>query len=117
MSKKATYSLGYKLTITRKKDESVVDKPAGIADARTKIDHIHWYVPHYTPSIRKQSILSNQILRKTPKELRNNERSVFMKEVNNQILWNFELGSQESMKVPNGSLLVFNNEIGKILKI
>ena len=28
------------------------------------------------------------------------ERSVFMKEVNNQNLWNFELGSQESMTFP-----------------
>ena len=33
-------------------------------------------------------------------ELRYVERSVFMKEVNNQNLWIFELGSQESMNVP-----------------
>ena len=41
----------------------------------------------------------SQILCKTPTELRYGERSVFMKEVNNQNLWNFELGSQESMNV------------------
>ena len=41
---KATYGLGYKLTLTRNKDEAVKDKVAGIADARIKIDHIHWYV-------------------------------------------------------------------------
>ena len=78
---KATYGLGYKLTLTRNKDDAVIDKPVGIADARIKIDHIHWYVPHYTPSIQEQSILQNQILKKTPTELRYNERSVFMKEV------------------------------------
>ena len=97
---KAIYGLGYKLTLTRNKDEAVIDKVAGIAEARIKIDHIHWYVPHYTPSMSQQAIMSKQILNKTPTELRYVERSVFMKEVNNQNLWNFELGSQENMNVP-----------------
>ena len=87
---KATYGLGYKLTLTRNKDEAVIDKAAGIADARIKIDHIHWYVPYYTPSIQQQNILLNQIVKKIPTKLRYIERSVFMKEVNNQNLWNFE---------------------------
>ena len=70
-----------------------------MVDARIKIDHTHWYVPHYRPSIQQQGIISKQILSKTPTELRYIERSVFMKDVNNQNLWNFELGSQESMNV------------------
>ena len=57
-------------------------------------------MPHYTPSIQQQSILHNQFSKKIPTELRYIERSVFMKEVNNQNLRNFELGSQESMNVP-----------------
>ena len=81
---KATYGLGYKLTLTRNKDDVVLDKAAVIADARYKIDHIHWYVPHYTPSIQQQGIWSKQISSKTPIELRYFERSVFIKEVNNQ---------------------------------
>ena len=97
---KATYGLGYKLTLTRNKDEAVIDKAGGIADARIKIDHIHWYVPHYTPSVQQENILMKQIINKTPTELRYIERSVFMKEVNNQNLWNFELGSQENMNIP-----------------
>ena len=66
---KATYGLGYKLTLTRNKDEADIDKTAGIADARSKIDHIHWFVPHYTPSIQQQVILSKQILSKTPTDM------------------------------------------------
>ena len=44
--------------------------------------------------------MSKQILNKTPTELRYGERSVFLKQVNNQNVWNFELGSQENMNVP-----------------
>ena len=72
----------------------------GSADPRTKIDHIHCYVPHYTHNTPQQGVLSTQILNKTPSELRYIERSVFMKKYNNQNLWNFELGSQQSMNVP-----------------
>ena len=97
---KATYGLGYKLTLTGNKDEAVINKVAGIADAKIKIDHIHWYVPRYIPSVQQQSTLSKQILSKTPTELRNVERSVLMKEVNNQNLWKFELGSREITNVP-----------------
>ena len=97
---KATYGLGYKLTLTRSKDEAVIDKVAGIADARSKIDHVHWYAPHFIPSMSQQAIMSKQILNKTPTELRYVERSVFMKEVNNQNLWNFELGGQENKNLP-----------------
>ena len=97
---KATYGLGYKLTLKRNKDETVIDKVAGIADARIKIDHIHLYVAHYIPSMSQQAIMSKQILNKTPTELRYVERSVFMKEVNHQNLLNFELGSQENMNFP-----------------
>ena len=67
---KATYGLRYELTLKRNKDDAVIDKAGGIADGRIKIDHIHWYVPHYTPSIQQQIILSNQILKNMPTELR-----------------------------------------------
>ena len=97
---KATYGLGYKLTLTRNIDDAVIDKANATADARIKIGHIHWYIPYYTHSIQQQSILSKQILSETPTELRYVERSVFLKEVNNQNLWNIELGSHENMNVP-----------------
>ena len=104
---KATNGLGYRLTLTRIKDEAVIDKSAGTTDARIEIDRIHWYVPHYMPSVQQQGILSQPILSKTPTELRFVAQSVFMKEVNNQNLWNFELSSQESMSVPLWNIIAF----------
>ena len=96
----ATNGLRFKLTLTRNKDDAVIDKAAGIADARKIIEYIHWYVPLYTPSIQQKGVLSKQILSSTQTELRYIERSIFLKEVNSQNVWNFELGSQESMNVP-----------------
>ena len=107
---KATYGLGYKLTLTRNTDEAFIDKAGGIAEARNKIDHIHWYVPHYTPSMKQQGILSDHILNNKPTELRYVERSVFMKQVNNQNVWNFELGSQQNMNVPIWIIIGFQQQ-------
>ena len=107
---KATFGLSYKLNLTRNKDEAVIDKVAVIVEAKIKIDHIHWYVPHYTPSMSQQGIVSEQILNKTPTELRYVEGSVFMKEVNNQKLWNFELGSQENMNNPIWIIVGFQQQ-------
>ena len=84
---KKTYGLCYKLTLTRNEDDNFLQKAVALADATTKIDHIHWYVPHYTPSIQQQGIVSKQSLRSTPTELRYVERSVLMEEVNTQNLY------------------------------
>ena len=107
---KATYGIGYKLTITRNKVEAVLDKTPGIADGRIKNDHIHWYVHPYISSIQQQGMLSKQTLSKTPTELQYVERSVSMKEVKNQNLWKFELGSQGSMNVPIRIIIRFQQQ-------
>ena len=85
-----------------------MDKVAGIADAGIKLHHIHWYVPHYTRSIKQQSILSKPVLSSTLTELRYVEPSVFMKKVKNQNLRNSELGSQKNMDVPFRIFIVFH---------
>ena len=54
----------------------------------------------HRPCNNKVYYLNKLTLHNKPTELRYVERSVFMKEVNNQNLRNFELGSQENMKVP-----------------
>ena len=107
---KATYGLGDKLTLTRIKNDAVIDKVNGIADATIKIDHILWYVPHFIPSMQQQSVLSEQILNNRPTELKYVERSVFMKGVNNQNLWKFGLGSHENMNVPIWNIIGFQQQ-------
>ena len=48
-----------------------------------------------------------QIQKKTPTLLHYVERSVFMKEVNTQNLWIFELGTQEGINVPKWIFVAF----------
>ena len=98
--KKAFCFLAYKLNLTEINDSAVLNKGNATNFGKIKINSIELYVPPYTASISQPAILSKHILSKTPTELQYVERSVFMKEVNTQILWSFELGTQEGIKVP-----------------
>ena len=104
---KATYGLGYKLTLIRSTDNGVLCKDNTINIGKNKINAIEWYVAHYTPSMQQQSILSKQIINKTPTEINYPERSVFMKEVNTQTFWTFELGTQEGINIPTWVFVAF----------
>ena len=104
---KGTHGLGYKLTLTRNTDNAVLNKANAINLGKIKINALEWYVPHYTPSIQQQSILSKQILKKTPTQIQYPERSVFMKEVNTQNVWTFELGTQEGINIPTWIFVAF----------
>ena len=104
---KGTYGLGYKLTMTRNSDNAVLNKGNAINLGKIKINALEWYVPHYTPSMQKQSILSDQILNKTPTQIQYPERSVFMKEVNTQNVWTFEMGTQECVSIPTWIFIAF----------
>ena len=103
---KGTYGLGYNLTLRRNTNNAVLNKDNAINLGRVKINAIEWYVPHYTPSIQQQSILSKQIINKTPTEIKYPERSVFMK-VNTQNFWTFELGTQEGINIPSWIFVAF----------
>ena len=96
---KGTYGLGYKLTLTRSTDNAVLNKAAGTSNAKVKINSLDWYVPHYSPNLEEYNKLMNQIRKNSPTLLHYPERSFFMKEVNTQNLWTFELGTQEGIKV------------------
>ena len=104
---KGTYGLGYKLTLTRNFDTAVLNKANAINLGKIKINALEWYVPHYTPSMQQQSILSDQILNKKPTQIQYPERSVFMKEVNTQNFWTFELGTQEGINIPTWIFVAF----------
>ena len=84
-----TYGLGYKITLTRKSDKSVLNQDNAVNTGKIKINIGECYVPHYTPSTPQQATLSKQNLNQTPTGLQYGERSVFMKEVNTQNLWTF----------------------------
>ena len=104
---KATYGLGYKLTLTRNTDNAVLNKDNAINNDKIKINAIEWYVPHYSPSMQQQSILSKQILSKTPTQIQYPIKSVIMKEVNTQNFWTFELGTQEGINIPTWIFVAF----------
>ena len=97
---KATFGLGYRVRLIRASVNAVLNKADAPNLGKVKIMAIEWYVPHYTVSMSQQAVLSNQIVYRIPTELQYIERSVFMKEVNTQNLWIFELGTQESIIVP-----------------
>ena len=97
---KATYGLGYKLTLTRNTNNAVLNKDNAVAIGRVKINSLDWYVPHYSPNLEEYTNLMTQNKKNTPTLLHYPERSVFMKEVNTQNLWSFELGTQEGLNVP-----------------
>ena len=78
---KATFGLGYKITIIRNNDKSVLNKADATIVDRIKINGFLWCMPHYTSSISNQATLCKQILSKVPTELQYVERSVFMKDV------------------------------------
>ena len=95
-----TFGLSYRLTFTRSNDNAVLNKDNATNNANIVINGIEWYVPHYMPSLEDYNILQIQIKQKTPTNLHYPERSVFMKEVNTQNFWTFELGTQEGVNVP-----------------
>ena len=97
---KGTYGRGYKLTLTRNTDNAVLSKDNAVANGRVRINSLDWYVPHYSPNLEEYNKLMTQIKKNTPTLLHYPERSIFMKEVNTQNLWTFELGTQEGINVP-----------------
>ena len=86
--------------MTRNTDNAVLNKVNATGNAKNKINSLEWYVPHYSPSLEEYNKLQIQIKQKTPTNLHYPERSVFMKEVNTQNFWTFELGVQENINVP-----------------
>ena len=107
---KATYGLGYKLTLTRNSDNAVLINADATNLGKVKINAIECYVPHYTASMSQQAVLSNPIVNKIPTELQYIERSVFMKEVNTQNICNFELRTQEGINVPIWIIISFRQQ-------
>ena len=103
----ASYGLGYKLTTTRNTDNGVLNKDNAVNNAKIKTNSLKSYVPLYTPILNEYNKLRTQIKQKTLTNLQYPEKSVFMKEVNTQVFWTFDLGVQEGINVPIWIFLVF----------
>ena len=99
--------------MTRITVNAILNKDNTINNAKYKIRAIEWYVPHYTPSFDELNRLMNQITKKTPTVLHYPEKTVFMKEVNTQKVWTFELGTQEGNNVPIWVYVVFQQNDGQ----
>ena len=95
-----TFGLSYRLTLTKNNDSGVLNKNDATNNAKIKINGIEWYFPHYEASLEEDTKLQTQIKNKTPTNIHYPGRSVFMKEVNTQNFWTFELGTQEGVNVP-----------------
>ena len=62
---KVACGLAYELTITKNHDNAVLKLGADAGDcsaanAKTVINAIDWFVPHYTPSVEHQAKISKQ---------------------------------------------------------
>ena len=97
---KCSLGHGYRLILTRNTDNAALNKDTGLTNAKVKINSLDWYVPQYTVNLEEYTKLMTQINKTTPTLMHYVERSVFMKEVNTQKLWTFELGTQEGINVP-----------------
>ena len=108
---KVTYGLGYKITLTGNTDNAVLNKATATNNAKVKISSLDWYVPQYSPNLEEYNKLLHQIKKNTPTLLHYPEISVFMKEVNTQNLWTFELGTQEGINVPIWIFVAFEQNV------
>ena len=97
--------------MTRNTDNAVLNKPAATNNAKVKINSVDWYVLPYSLYLREYNKLMNQITKNSPALLHYPERSVFMKEVNTQNLWTFELGTQEGINVPIWVFVAFQQNV------
>ena len=93
-----THGLSYKLTLKRNTN-AVSNKDNATNKAKIKLIGIEWWVSHYSSSLKEYNKLLSQVTRRTPTNLHYTEISVFMKEVNIQNFWSFELGTQEGINV------------------
>ena len=93
--------------MTKNTDNAVLNKAAATNKAKVKINSLDWYVPHCSANLEEYTKLMVQIKKNAPTLLHYPERSVFMKEVNTQNLWTFELGTQEGINIPIWIFIAF----------
>ena len=61
---KATYGLGYILTIKRMNDSVALSRNATSVDGQLNTNTINWYVPLYTASVIQGDLMNDRIIPK-----------------------------------------------------
>ena len=85
-----SYGSGYKSAYKRTTDNAAIKRAAATANRNIPIRVNKWVVPHYTPNITQQRIISEQIVYRAPAYLDYNKRTIFGKDVSAQKDWNLE---------------------------
>ena len=121
--KKATYRLGYIITIRRNSDVNFLNHEIALgsvaASARATVDaaifvsqrkitrtDISWYLPHYSLKTVQYAILSEHLISRAPTDLSNNEKSLLKINVIIEKNWTFDSG------VESGNNMPFYNSLG-----
>ena len=65
----ASYGMGYILALTTNTDNAVLYEVNATTNAKSKINSLEWYVPHYTPNLDENKKLRTQTKQKTPTNL------------------------------------------------
>ena len=76
---------------------------ANVIDINVK--DFSWYVPHFTPNIAQQTLLSKHIFSRVPTELSYIDRSVGVKRLDAQSNWFFALGVKGGIDVPRNVII------------
>ena len=93
IKKKVTWGWVYTLTLKRKYNNDPIIRTAVVDAEKIVIKDIDWYIPHFTPSLENQQFVMDQLLNKDPTQLYYMELIVFIKDVNTNNYWTFDLGN------------------------
>ena len=95
---KATFGLGFILTIQRPSDNFVLKHRAGTEAANivfagiARTHDFSWYIPQHVPDLSQQILLLVYIVSRAATELPFNKRSSYTKDVITEVFWTSELG-------------------------
>ena len=82
----AIYGLGYQLILKKQTGIDAIITDAATANAKAPKEGFVWFVQHYTPNTTRKRSLSDQTVPRTPIEINFVEKSVFRKDINENMI-------------------------------
>ena len=110
---KITYGLGFSLTLKRASNDNAIYRTIGHA-GKIIIKDIALNVPHYTPSLENQLLVTEHVNSSSLTNMSYIERVMSTKSVDGNNTWTFELGVEAGMDIPIYVIVGFQtaNRIG-----